>query len=269
VRALASSCTADVASSDICINNTLAIRNTRLLKAYVDADPRVSTMIFFVKHVRFFSLCFYKQRNDPVPRGRACTTVGKATPAERPVTAHAVKARAVPPMSPVLLTPSQSYGWVLLIINFLQRKGLLPVLQLMSPHGAHVDSPDNLPSVQERAPDGRVHETYFFGDADSPHFAGEVRARALPLPVRLRLTNRTQRLVWAKRLVEALCVFFSVCAPASKLTWSPSALAANAPRRPSCTCWSAFFGCVLRNAPRARLTRGGRTLGLGWTAGAS
>jgi len=38
--------------SDICINNTLAIRNTRLLKAYVDADPRVSTMIFFVKHVR-------------------------------------------------------------------------------------------------------------------------------------------------------------------------------------------------------------------------
>jgi predicted nucleotidyltransferase len=99
---------------DICINNTLAIRNTRLLRTYVEIDARVQGMIYFVKH-------WAKRRklNDPS------------------------------------LHTLSSYAWLLLVINYLQRIGMLPVLQMTAPDGTKVDSTDKLPSVMERGPDGK------------------------------------------------------------------------------------------------------------------
>ena len=129
---------------DICINNRLALRNTALLKTYSLVDPRVKVLAAVVKR-------WSKQRGINSPPDHTLS----------------------------------SYGYLLLLIHFLQRRcphPVLPVLQRLPPewdgnwsgrsegnsrHGASA-----LPTVPVEGNDGRVHETYFYADPDSPVFAG-------------------------------------------------------------------------------------------------
>jgi len=71
-----------------------------------------------------------------------------------------------------------SYGWILLIINYLQRVGLLPNLQEMPVRLSDQDRAF-FPHVPCASSDGKIHDTYFFGDPESTYFlTPEARERA-------------------------------------------------------------------------------------------
>lgn len=101
---------------------------------------------------------------------------------------HWAKARGINNPSEHTLS---SYGYILMVINFLQRQNppVLPVLQAMpkdwtlenadkkgsAVFGDNFDEEgDNintsLPSVLASDAEGRVHETYFFGDPEDPQW---------------------------------------------------------------------------------------------------
>lgn len=72
-----------------------------------------------------------------------------------------------------------SYGWILLAINYLQRIGLLPVLQEMPVKISEEPGGVFFPHVPCAGADGRVHDTYFFGDPESSFFSTpEAKERA-------------------------------------------------------------------------------------------
>eukprot|EP01087_Luapelamoeba_hula_P005379 TRINITY_DN1545_c0_g1_i2.p1 TRINITY_DN1545_c0_g1~~TRINITY_DN1545_c0_g1_i2.p1 ORF type:complete len:466 (-),score=47.91 TRINITY_DN1545_c0_g1_i2:17-1414(-) len=103
-------------SCDICINNVLALHNTRMLAVYMKIDRRARVMAYIVKH-------WAKQRemNDPY------------------------------------MGSLSSYAWVLLVINFLQRRDP-PVLPCLQRHPATCNV-DELPKVLVRG-----HNCYFYND---------------------------------------------------------------------------------------------------------
>uniref|UniRef100_A0AAV1T9T1 PAP-associated domain-containing protein n=1 Tax=Peronospora matthiolae TaxID=2874970 RepID=A0AAV1T9T1_9STRA len=97
---------------DLCVENRLAQRNTALLRAYANADPRMRMLAYVIKR-------FVKQRR------MNCAAEGTLS----------------------------SYGYLLLLIHFLQRQDppVLPVLQALPPNWP--DHPcEQLPSVLCRGP---------------------------------------------------------------------------------------------------------------------
>lgn len=93
-----------------------------------------------------------------------------------------------------------SYGWILLTINFLQRVELLPVLQNMpvNLHGAPF-----FPNVMTPGTDGKhLHETYFFGDPESPYFRTAEAKEQAAVEAR-RLSTQCN-----KTVVELLAAFW-------------------------------------------------------------
>jgi DNA polymerase sigma len=102
-----------------------------------------------------------------------------------------------------------SYAWLLLVINYLQRVGFLPVLQQLAPDGSKAETVEALPTVPETGSDGRVFETYFFADADSPLFQGAARMRHVASNSHgLRAGERLQ---WSQQLLRVLAAKCPTC----------------------------------------------------------
>ena len=59
-----------------------------------------------------------------------------------------------------------SYGYILLLINYLQRIRLLPVLQRLPPQWPHDTDNSVLPTRYIVGRDGESHDTYFYADPE-------------------------------------------------------------------------------------------------------
>ena len=86
---------------DICLNNKLALQNTRLLRRYAEIDPRVRPLIFIIKR-------WAKQRGCNDPKNSTLSSYAWVL-----LTLHFLQSACQPPVVPDLceLDPAVAEDW--------------------------------------------------------------------------------------------------------------------------------------------------------------
>ena len=142
---------------DLGASNQLAVRNTLLLRAYATVDPRVRCLAYIIK-----AWC--------VVCSAGCRFRGVISAVAVPLTVCAAFRASARCINDPATGTLSSYGYILLLISFLQRRPqpLVPCLQALPPDwGGHDFAEpgcpiDALPKQYMRNPDGRRCNTYFY-----------------------------------------------------------------------------------------------------------